>query len=91
MRLGHSGLNSTLHLIGKHQSGLCEQCQVPETVEHVIMDCSIYDAEREMMRTQMRDLGVQHITLEGLLEMGNRRQVKVLLVFLRASGVFDRI
>lgn len=27
LRIGHAGLNKTLHLIGKHPSGLCEQCQ----------------------------------------------------------------
>ena len=69
----------------------CEQCQVPETVEHVVMDCSVYEAEREVMRSQIRDLGVQDMTLICLLKMGDRRVVKILLVFLRASGLFDRV
>ncbi len=34
LRLGHTGLNSTLHIIRKHPTGLCDWCGVKETVEH---------------------------------------------------------
>ncbi len=36
LSLGHARLNKTLHLIGKHPSGLCESCQEEESVEHVL-------------------------------------------------------
>lgn len=93
LRLGHSGLNSTLNLVGKHQTGLCEGCQdqEQETVEHVIMYCRGYESERVVMRNQMRAVGVQDVSIEGLLRMGDRRQVKILLEFLREAGVYDRI
>lgn len=38
--LGHSNLNSTLKIIGKHPNGQCEQCYVEETAT-VILECSI--------------------------------------------------
>ena len=36
MRIGHTLLNSTLFIIGKHQDGMCDECQQPETVPHVL-------------------------------------------------------
>jgi len=35
MRIGHTGLNKTLQLIGKHESGNCEICNVPEQWHNV--------------------------------------------------------
>ncbi len=36
LRMGHTGLNSTLALMGKHENGMCDECDVSETVEHVL-------------------------------------------------------
>lgn len=36
LRMGHTGLNKTLHLIGKHPTGLCDHCQEEESVEHIL-------------------------------------------------------
>lgn len=33
LRTGHVNLNET-HIIGTHQAGLCEHCQVAEMVHH---------------------------------------------------------
>ncbi len=30
LRMGHTGLNKTSHLIGKHPTGLCDHCQEEE-------------------------------------------------------------
>ncbi len=32
--MGHTGLNSALHIIGKYPTGQCEWCRVRETVGH---------------------------------------------------------
>lgn len=42
MRFGHTGLNSTLKIIGKHENGMCEVCNISETIEHVIINCDRY-------------------------------------------------
>ncbi len=39
LRTGHSNLNHTLHIIGKHNTGLCDVCLIEETVEHVLKKC----------------------------------------------------
>ena len=80
-----------MHVVGKHQDGLCEECLEDETVEHVLMSCSKYDSERETMENKMRELGEQEITLKSLLRMDNRKHLRVLTEFLRVTGVFDRI
>jgi len=36
LRMGHTQLNSTLHIIGTHGTELCEICQVKEAAEHVL-------------------------------------------------------
>ncbi len=38
LRMGHTGLNSTLALMGKHENGMCDECDVSETVEHVLLN-----------------------------------------------------
>ena len=50
-----------------------------------------YKTQREMMRNNLRELGVQEFTLEGLLSIGERAQVRVLLAFIRDIAVFYRI
>ena len=91
LRLGHSGLNKTLKLMGKHESGLCEGCQEEETVEHVLMECREYETERNNMRDKLRDLGMGEFSLRGILAMNNRLYVKTLLGFLRDIGIYDRL
>ena len=52
-------------MIGKHQTGLCEGCQEEESVVHVFLHCRKYRAQREMMRNNLREKGVQQFTLKS--------------------------
>ncbi|KAI2646942.1 C-type lectin domain family 4 member F [Labeo rohita] len=45
LRLGHTGLNSTLNIIGKHSTGLCDWCGIRETAEQVLIQCNRYTEE----------------------------------------------
>lgn len=91
LRLGHCLLNKTLKLVGKHDTGLCEGCQEMETVEHVIMGCPKYEEQRRMMRIRLRECGVMGITLRGILNMGDRTQGKILVQYLRETGLYNKI
>ncbi len=42
LRIGHGKLNSRLHMIVKDPRGLCDQCQIYENVEHVLVYCTKY-------------------------------------------------
>ncbi len=39
LRIGLSALNHPLYKIGKLESGLCVKCDLPETVEHILIKC----------------------------------------------------
>ena len=39
LRFEHALLNKNLFLFGKHQTGLCDICGVPETVRHYLYEC----------------------------------------------------
>ena len=41
LRFGKCRLNEYLHRIGCHADGLCTRCSVPETIEHLIMECAM--------------------------------------------------
>jgi hypothetical protein len=42
LRVGHSQLNKSVNVIGKHPTGKCDYCQETETVEHVLLQCGQY-------------------------------------------------
>lgn len=39
LRLGKCRLNAYLHQFKRHESGLCDSCQVPETIQHYLLEC----------------------------------------------------
>ncbi len=84
-RLGHCALNKTLKMIGKHQTGLCEECQEEESVEQVVLKCRRYGRQCEMIRNKMRELGVQEFTLR-IIEQESTGQDTV--SFLKGYKVF---
>ena len=45
LRFGHTVLNSSLFIIGKHGTGRCK-CGQEETIEHVMLNCQKYEEER---------------------------------------------
>lgn len=53
LRLGHAGLNKHLFKIKKSPSELCQHCREEETIEHYILDCSLYDHHRGVLYTKI--------------------------------------
>nr|XP_055031454.1 uncharacterized protein LOC129420520 [Misgurnus anguillicaudatus]XP_055031455.1 uncharacterized protein LOC129420520 [Misgurnus anguillicaudatus]XP_055031456.1 uncharacterized protein LOC129420520 [Misgurnus anguillicaudatus] len=91
LRLGHCMLNKTLKMIGKHQTGLCEECRVEESVEHVLLDCPSYIEQRDKMSSDFREIGEQEFTLKSLLGDNDRAKFRVLMTFLKETGLYNRI
>ena len=56
LRLGHTALNKTLKMKGKHQTGLCEGCGEEESVEHVVVRCKAHETQRELMRKNLKEM-----------------------------------
>ena len=39
LRLGKVNLNERLYLMKKHDSGLCNSCNVTENIDHLLLTC----------------------------------------------------
>jgi len=97
LRTGRCRLNYYLHRINAVESGLCDACQIPETVRHFLVDCGRWTAERRQhLQSQTnRWSDVSHI-LGGWLNaridgprdkwMANVTLVKATIEFAKATG-----
>jgi hypothetical protein len=48
LRLGRCRLASYLHAIGCHPDGLCNLCNKPETISHLLLECTKYNIAAEL-------------------------------------------
>ena len=92
LRLGHCGLNYTLCILGKHETGLCK-CGRPETVKHVFLECAQYNMERSRLYGQLTKLGVQVFSFYSLFgHSENHQQIaRAVLQFLHDTKLYGRI
>lgn len=92
LRIGHSNLNGTLNMIGRHQNGLCDHCQEAETVQHVLVYCRKYIVQRKDMLEGMEKAGLKSVDIKGILECGESGQGREYLIsFLLRTGLIKRI
>lgn len=70
LRLGHTRLRATLYIIGKVDSDKCEVCGVSENVQHVLMECYKYRAQRAILRDKLYNIG-RGWNLQGILGKGD--------------------
>uniref|UniRef100_A0A673MAK6 Uncharacterized LOC107721237 n=1 Tax=Sinocyclocheilus rhinocerous TaxID=307959 RepID=A0A673MAK6_9TELE len=89
--LGHSNLNSTLKILGKHPNGLCEQCKVEETVTHVILECKKYEEERSNMIVEIKKNGIQVVHFKSLIKWASEINSKAFFHFLKRTGLISRM
>jgi len=73
---GHCKLNHHLSRLGLHPDGLCGQCEVPETVEHVIEVCPKYLTARKRLKLALNQLGISFHTPEILRSTAAAKVVK---------------
>ena len=57
LQFGITGLNATLWMIRRHETGLCDECLVEETVEHGLIFCELYEVDRERLCERVVDWG----------------------------------
>lgn len=54
---GHIGVGKYLFEHGKEDSGVCQECQVEESVEHVVWECTKYIGERNRIEEKLEGVG----------------------------------
>jgi len=52
-------------------------CQEEESVEHIIIRWRYDEVQRVIMRNNLKELGVQELKLNGVLNIGDRAQVRI--------------
>jgi len=62
--------------IGLHPDGLCDRCEVPETVEHVIEVCTKFTEARRRLKLAVEDVGINFSTTEILRSTAAAKHVE---------------
>lgn len=91
LRIGHTGLNSSLKIIGKHPTGNCQYCSHLETVEHILFQCTKYSQERNQLFQSLRSVNQNNFTMQGLLGKASSNIHQFVFKFLRDTDLASRI
>ena len=74
--MGHCQLYHHMSRIGLHPDGLCDQCEIPETVEHVIEVCTKFAEARRRLKHAVEDPGINFFTPEILRSTAAAKHVE---------------
>lgn len=91
LRIGHAGVNQHLHRFKMRDSPMCDSCGIPETINHFIMECPEYLAERDIMRNLFESLDVV-FSIKNVLMFGEysgntlRLLMSSVVKFLKSTG-----
>ena len=88
--IGHSLLTHG-HLIAQRPQPYCEDCLVPLSIKHVMIECPSYQAERRLLLCISYDLDNAETKLKQVL--GNQRDFNVgnIMGFLRRTELYSKI
>ena len=65
LRTGHCHLNQYLHRFNIIETPECECGREKETVEHYLLNCELYDEERDVLRRRVGAQGMRPSILLG--------------------------
>ncbi|XP_015260458.1 PREDICTED: uncharacterized protein LOC107104854 [Cyprinodon variegatus] len=92
IRLGHTRLNASLHVIGKHPTGKCDMCSQPETIEHVLFEYIKYASQRIDLRKGLEHEGIKQLDIKNIFSNKSRKTVlKIMSSYLQQTGLNLRI
>ena len=84
LRTGHCHLNEYLHRFKIIETSECECGGGKETVDHFLLNCEIYDEERDRLR---RKVGAQGMRISTLL--GNTEIIQETMEYIERTGRFE--
>lgn len=87
LRSGHCNTAQYNFKIGKHPSGRCEQCNVKEDVDHLLIHCKKYEGDRRVAIKKSSDIEM-NFNLKNLLF--SPKMSDILTEFLSTSGIINR-
>ncbi len=87
LRIGHTGLNDTLHRIGRHTDGKCGHCGEKESVRHVLLECGAYEEERRALAAAGKRVKMV-INIKNLL---GRELISHVIKYLKSTRLIHRI
>ena len=70
----------------KHETGLCDNCNVFETIEHFFLTCPRYDKQRRRM---YRRIEIMNPNLKKLL--GVEENLGKVLAFIKGTGRYNEL
>jgi hypothetical protein len=83
LRTGHCHLNEYLHRFDIIETAECECGAGKETIDHFLLNCELYDEERDALR---RKVGVGGMRTSYLL--GNKKIIKNTMEYIEKTGRF---
>ena len=83
LRTGHCHLNEYLHRFNIIETSECECGAAKETVEHFLLNCELYDEERDLLR---RRVGSHGMVMSALL--GDSQIIKETMEYIEKTGRF---
>ncbi|XP_040062051.1 uncharacterized protein LOC120836973 [Ixodes scapularis] len=88
--LGVSYTQDFLHRIGKTHTPNCPGCDCVETISHLLCECALYDAERELLKRILSHLDYRPFTTSKILgawdsPLKEEKAAKALVRFLSAT------
>jgi len=78
LRLGRVLLNRWLHTMNLHPDGDCEECGTPDTIEHLLLECSRKNISRTI-RNKCQELGID-CTVKNILQVRSLQKEVVRIV-----------
>ncbi len=87
LRISHCKLNKTLHVMGNHPTGLCDDCQEEEIMKHIFISYKKY-IQRQEFKNQLREICIVEYDVKNIVSCGNNDQGRrCLFSFLRRTGL----
>ncbi|XP_041928461.1 uncharacterized protein LOC121693224 [Alosa sapidissima] len=91
MRIGHTGLNNSLHVVNKHPTGKCEFCGMREDVDHVLLKCLRFSRQREKLKREV-NTAKKAFSLDTLLgEPRSGNITSAVITFIKETQLANRI
>lgn len=89
-------LQKHLHLLGKSDSNLCEACQEPEDTQHYLLNCGLYDTQRQTFTNTLSKMDLP-LTVANILGGATvppsyfLRIITALSVYVRTTVGFNKL